>query len=79
MFTSKAGAYPREEPLRYSPLRYAPGLTNKNNTRMERPAKDKHSSLLKTFVKSFITRAPGQKLALGVWHNLIKKIYAFEK
>ncbi len=29
---------------------YAPGLTNKHLVRLERSAKDKHSSLLQTFV-----------------------------
>jgi hypothetical protein len=44
----KPGAYP----ISFSPLGYAPGLTCKNKTRLERPAKDKHSStsLLPTFV-----------------------------
>jgi hypothetical protein len=41
----------------------APDLTLKHLTKLERPARNKHSSLLETFlitaVKSFITLSPG--------------------
>ncbi len=45
--------------IRCSTLGWAPGLTHKHNSRLERSARDKHSSLLRTFVNygrnSFIT------------------------
>jgi hypothetical protein len=46
MFVGKAGAYPIEEPLRYS----TPGLAHKQQTSLESLARDKHSSLIRTFV-----------------------------
>ncbi len=49
MFGSKAGAYPSEAPFRFFTLVWAPGLTNKYLTRLERFAKDKHSTLLRIF------------------------------
>ncbi len=45
-----AGAYPSEAPFRCSTLGQAPGLTHKHQTRLERLAKDKHSSLLRKSV-----------------------------
>ncbi len=45
-----AGAYPSEAPFRCSTLGQAPGLTDKHYTRLERLAKDKHSSLLRKSV-----------------------------
>jgi hypothetical protein len=45
MFTGKSRAYPNE-----APLRLAPGFTHKHCTRLERLARDKHSSLLRKFV-----------------------------
>jgi hypothetical protein len=50
MILSKAGACPRRPPIRTSPLRLSPCLTHKHESRLERPARDKHSSLLGTFV-----------------------------
>ena len=47
MFVSKAGAYPSEALFRCSTLGQAPGLTHKH-TWLERPAREKHSSLLRT-------------------------------
>jgi hypothetical protein len=53
MFASKAGAYPSE----------ALRLTHKHLTRLERLAKDKHSSLLTAFInfegKMFYKICPG--------------------
>jgi hypothetical protein len=46
IFVSKAGAYQREVPSRCSDLGHAFGLTRKYKTRMEKPVRDKHSSLL---------------------------------
>ncbi len=40
----------------------APGLTHKHQTRMERPARDKHSSLLRTF---------GSIKFYSIWHLFI--------
>jgi hypothetical protein len=45
MFEGKAVAYPREA------LGQAPGLTHKHYTRLERLAKDKHSSIVQKPVK----------------------------
>jgi len=63
MFVSKAGAYLNEAPLRCSTLGCAPSLTHQHETKLERPARDKHSSLLDTFVnyrcKRFMTLGPG--------------------
>jgi hypothetical protein len=60
-------AYLSEAPFRYSSLGYAPDLTHKHLTRMERLAKDKQSSLLPKSVitdkKSFITLGPGLMFA----------------
>jgi hypothetical protein len=50
MFVSKAKAYPSETPLRCSPLGQVPRLIHKHWPMLERPAMDKHSSLLRTFV-----------------------------
>ncbi len=62
MFAIKAGAYMNESPFRCSTLGYAPGLTHKHLTRLERVAKNKHSSLLQKSVnydrKIFIGLAP---------------------
>jgi hypothetical protein len=50
MFAGKARAYPSEAPFRCSTLGQALGLTHKYSNRLERPARDKHSSLFQTFV-----------------------------
>ncbi len=50
MFAGKAGAYTSEVPFRCSTLGWAPGFTHKHQTRLERLAKDKHSSLLRKSV-----------------------------
>ena len=50
MFDSKAGRDPREETFRCSTLGYTPGLTHKQNIRLESPERGKRSSLLRTFV-----------------------------
>ncbi len=49
-FVGKAGAYPIEEPFRCSTLRQAPGLAHKQQTGLERLARDKPFSLLRKFV-----------------------------
>ncbi len=43
-------AYPSDAPFRCSTLGQAPGLTHKHQTRLESLDRDKHSSLLLTFV-----------------------------
>ncbi len=62
MFASKARAYPSEAPFRSSNLLQAHDLTTDYYTRLERHARDKHSSVLQalkiTAVKSFITSGP---------------------
>jgi hypothetical protein len=60
MFVGKAVVYLSEVPSRCSTLGLAPGLTHKHPTRLERPTRDKHSSLLGKFVNyCFITLDPG--------------------
>ncbi len=58
-FGGKARAYPIDEPYRCSTLGQALGHALKQKIRMERFARDKHSSLLQKFVNygqiSFIT------------------------
>jgi hypothetical protein len=64
MFGSKARAYPSEAPFHCSNVWLAKSLSHKNYTRLERPAKDKLSSLLQTFIngfKKFLILAPGWK------------------
>jgi hypothetical protein len=46
----KAGAYPRVEQLNFTSLGYASGLSYKHWIRLEKPALDKHSSLLQKYV-----------------------------
>ncbi len=50
MFAGKGRAYPIESPLRCSTLGKTPNLTRKILIRLERPAKDEHSILLREFV-----------------------------
>ncbi len=50
MFVVKAAAYPSEAPFRCSTLGSAPGLTRKHWTWLERPARNKHTSLLRKIV-----------------------------
>jgi hypothetical protein len=65
MSVCKAGTHPIEEPFRCSTIGYAPGLANKQYTRLEWLTMDKHSSLSRKLVnyreKSFITLTPGHK------------------
>jgi hypothetical protein len=56
MFVSEARAYPRVEHLKGVALGIGSGLTRKNNTRLERLVRDKHSSLLQTFLIPELTR-----------------------
>ncbi len=50
MFASKAGAYTSKTPFRYTTLGWGPGLINKRRIRLERPARDKYSNLLRTII-----------------------------
>jgi hypothetical protein len=50
MFVGEAGAYLIDEPFKCATLEQAPGLAHKQLTRLERLAKDEHSSLLQNFV-----------------------------
>ncbi len=63
MFVAKAGAYPFEETFRCPILEQAPGLAYKQQTRLERLARDKHFSSLRKLKnhgnKKFSTLAPG--------------------
>ncbi len=62
MLLKETRAYPNEALFRCTTLEKATGLTYKPQNRLVRPTKDKHSSLLRTFVnyssKSFITLSP---------------------
>jgi hypothetical protein len=64
MFVRKVGAYPSGVPKGSSLYSKALGLFHKHSTRLERLARDKHTSLLRTFAnygrKSFVTLGPGQ-------------------
>ncbi len=63
MFVGKAVPYLIEEPFRCSTLGQVPGLTHKHQARLDRLARDKHSSLLQTFFSYgnniFLTLSPG--------------------
>ncbi len=54
----KVGANPNKAPLQVFHSRVASGLTLKHEARLERLVRDKHSSLIRTFVnfsdKSFV-------------------------
>ncbi len=66
MFVNKSRAYPCETPLRCSPLGQVPRLTHKRWPMLEKPAIDKHSSLLRTLVnyerKKVCNFEPGVKV-----------------
>ncbi len=68
MFLSKARAYPSEESIKYFTLVYASDLMYKHSTGPEKPAKNKHSSLLQTFVnykcKKFFNIGPKSRMLL---------------
>jgi hypothetical protein len=49
MFTSEAMARQSEAPFKCSTLGYAPDLTHKQKTRLEKPARDKQSSLFEIY------------------------------
>jgi hypothetical protein len=51
MTASKARAHPSKTSIRFYTLRYSLGLTQKQHARLERPVRDKHSSLLQNFFK----------------------------
>ncbi len=50
MFADEAEDYPSEVSFRCSTLGYALGPTYRGKTRLEKLARDKHSSLLQTFI-----------------------------
>ncbi len=81
IFASKARAYLSGVSFRHSTLGWAPGFFCKHLTRPERPERDKHSSLLQTFVndgrKKFYKIGPR-----GLYHkksrvNNLQKINRF--
>jgi hypothetical protein len=51
MFESEAGAYPSEAPSKGSTLVGGSLFYSQTLTRLERPARDKHSSLLQTYIE----------------------------
>jgi hypothetical protein len=71
---------------RCSTLGYAPGLTHKHKAELERPPKDKHSSLLRKFVncghKKFYNTATwfsfGVKTKFGISSGAKRKSRYFE-
>jgi hypothetical protein len=65
MFAGMAATYPSELPFRCSSIWQASCPYPQTLTMLERPAKDKHSSLLQAFVtygrkKSFMEPTPGR-------------------
>ncbi len=69
MFVGEARSLPKSGAPEGSFTRVGSGLTRKYWTRVERLARDKHSSVLVTFVNygriSFTTLAPGERWRLG--------------
>ncbi len=65
MFAGNARAYPSEALFRCSTLWQTPGLTHKLQTRLERFARDNHTSLLQKFInydrKMFYNIGPRQR------------------
>ncbi len=59
---------------KWSVVNMHPGLIHKHCTRLERLARDQHSSLLRTFAKSFITCGPSEIIKCL---SLIQKINIF--
>ncbi len=57
----KAGAYLRVEQLKCCSVGYVPGLPYKHWTKLERPAMDKHYSLLQKFVIGPRVKARGTR------------------
>ncbi len=74
MFVGEARSLPWREAPERSFTQVGSGLTRKHYTRLERLAKDKHSSLLQKSVnygqKSIITLAPGPKVIKLFVRNL---------
>jgi hypothetical protein len=70
MLVGKEGVYPIEEPFRGSTIGSAPGLDHKKLTRLERLARDKHSSVLQKFVtygcKKFYNIGPLVRVNVGI-------------
>jgi len=58
VFWVMPGAYPKVEHLKSAFSQAGSGLTGKHSTGLERLVRYKHSSLLRTFVNSFITLGP---------------------
>ncbi len=70
MFAGKARAYGSEASFRCSTLGQPPGLTHQHYTKLERLAKDKHSSLLQKYVyygcKKFYSTGPSTETISAV-------------
>jgi hypothetical protein len=74
MFAGKAGAYPCEAHFRCSTLGYAPGLTHKHKTRLQRLARDKYSSLL----SKGVTNNRKKFYNIGHWPQSYKTLYIWD-
>ncbi len=73
MFVGKSRFYLCEAPFRSSTLGQAPRLTHKHQTRMEEPARNKHSSLLHTWANYSCKKGPrGHNYKSVQIHNLRK-------
>jgi hypothetical protein len=66
MLTGKA--YPSVRHMKETSLGYAPGLTHKHKTRLERLARDKHTSFLHTV----INYGRRKFYKIGLWSSLKK-------
>ncbi len=77
-----AGAYPIEEHFRCSTLGQALGLAHKQQTRLEKFARDKHSSLLQKFVnyeqKKFYNIGPRSHLSSYFYYLIYRQKFVFK-
>ncbi len=80
VIAGKARAYPSDAFFSCSTLGYAPGLTHKHQTRVERLARVKHSSVLRKFInygpkKFYRIGSSAMKLFYGRKKNYRKGLY----
>ncbi len=70
-FASKAGASLSKITFRCYPLGWALGLIHNHQTRLEMPARDKHSSLIQTFVNY----GSKKTYSMGSWNQYYKTFF----
>jgi hypothetical protein len=71
IFVSESGAYISETPFRCSTLGQAPCLAPKHWTKLERLARDKHTSLLRTLIRYVLEHWHLVQCS----HNFLQKSY----